>query len=53
MRANARPRVSMSGGGRTGEIGTVDVSGGDRHAWLQLTRCQFMFLLFRKQNNPA
>lgn len=31
----------------------VNVSGGIRHAWLRLTRCQFMFLLFRKQNNLA
>jgi SAM-dependent methyltransferase len=30
----------------------VDLSRG-RHAWLQLTRCQFMFLLFRKQNRLA
>jgi SAM-dependent methyltransferase len=36
-----------------GNIGGVNVSGGSRHAWLQLTRCQFMFLLFRKQTSLA
>ena len=28
----------------------TDVSRGDQFAWLGLTRCQFMFLLFRKRN---
>ena len=37
----------------TRDIAGVDVSCGSRHAWLQLTRCQFMFLLFRKQNNQV
>jgi SAM-dependent methyltransferase len=37
----------------TGDIGGLDMSHGRRHAWLQLTRCQFMFLLFQKQNNPT
>jgi SAM-dependent methyltransferase len=37
----------------TKDIGGVNVSRGSRHAWMQLTRCHFMFLLFRKQNIPA
>jgi SAM-dependent methyltransferase len=36
-----------------GDNSPVDVSHGSRHAWLHLTRCQFMFLLFRRQNSPA
>ena len=35
------------------DIDGVNLSRGIRHAWLRLTRCQFMFLLFRKQNNAA
>jgi len=31
----------------------LDISRGIGHAWLRLTRCQFMFLLFRRQNEPA
>jgi SAM-dependent methyltransferase len=40
----------MPTGGTTDSEG-VDVSRGIRHAWLRLTRCQFMFLLFRRRNN--
>ena len=42
----------MAGGGIR-DIGGVDLTRGGRHAWLQLTGCQFMFLLFRKRNNAA
>jgi SAM-dependent methyltransferase len=38
---------------RAADIEGMDVRNGCRHAWLHLTRCQFMFLLFRRQNNPA
>jgi SAM-dependent methyltransferase len=31
----------------------VDVSRGARHAWLRLTTCRFMFLLFEKRNSSA
>jgi SAM-dependent methyltransferase len=37
----------------TTDIGAMNVSRGSRHAWFQLTRCQFMFLLFRRQNSLA
>lgn len=33
----------------TSDIDGVNLSRGIRHAWWRLTRCQFMFLLFRKQ----
>jgi SAM-dependent methyltransferase len=33
----------------TGSVNGADLSRGDRYTWLRLTRCQFMFLLFRKQ----
>jgi hypothetical protein len=37
----------------TTDIDGVNVSRGIRHTWLRLTRCQFMFLLFRKQDHMA
>lgn len=37
----------------TTDIDGVNVSRGIGHAWLRLTRCQFMFLLFRRQNKLA
>lgn len=36
--------------GRIADSGGVDLTRGGRHAWLRLTRCQFMFLLFHRQN---
>jgi hypothetical protein len=33
------------------DIDGVNVSRGIRHAWTRLIRCQFMFLLFRKQSD--
>ncbi|MEA3151482.1 MAG: hypothetical protein QOD56_2421 [Gammaproteobacteria bacterium] len=36
---------------RTGRINDTDVSRSGRHAWLHLTGCQFMFLLFRRLDN--
>ncbi len=42
----------MPGAGSTA-IDGVNVSCGIGHSWLRLTRCQFMFLLFRKQSNLA
>lgn len=40
----------MAGEG-TGDIRGVDVTRSGRYAWLRLTRCQFMFLLFHRQND--
>ena len=34
----------------TADIDGVNVSRGIRHAWLRVTRCQFMFLLFKRNN---